>query len=98
MSQVQARLPFRSDTLLGVCEGIGEDFGFHANWLRIAFALGFYFSPAGVTAAYLGLGVLVLVSRSVYPKREHKPAVQISCDESHEQAQDVEATKLPLAA
>lgn len=31
MSQVQPRLPFRNDTFLGVCEGLGEDFGFHAN-------------------------------------------------------------------
>ena len=28
-------LPLRSQTLLGVCEAIGEDFGFIANYLRV---------------------------------------------------------------
>jgi phage shock protein PspC (stress-responsive transcriptional regulator) len=62
-------LPLRSDTVLGVCEAIGQDFGFHANWLRIAFALAFYWSPAGVISTYLTLGVLVLTSRLIVRDR-----------------------------
>lgn len=69
MPAAPARLPFRNDTLLGVCEAIGQDFGFHANWLRVAFAGTFYFSPTIVIGAYLALGALVLVSRFVFPDR-----------------------------
>ena len=38
MTAKQTALPFRSDTMLGVCQALGEDFGFHPNILRIAFA------------------------------------------------------------
>ena len=31
-------LPFRSDTILGVCEALGQDFGFNPTYLRIALA------------------------------------------------------------
>ena len=27
----------RDDTFFGICEGVGEDFGFNANWRRLAF-------------------------------------------------------------
>lgn len=57
----------RDDTFFGVCEAIGEDFGFHANWLRIALAVGTFFSPLGAVAAYAALGVLVLASRLLAP-------------------------------
>ena len=67
-----AALPFRNDTMLGVCQAIGEDFGFHPNWLRILFGGLFYFSPVGVIGAYLGLGVVVAMSRWVFPA---EPAV-----------------------
>jgi len=60
-------LPLRSDTILGVCEALGRDFGFHPNWLRIVFAAVFYLSPVGVSAVYLGLGVVVALTRWFYP-------------------------------
>lgn len=60
-------LPLRNDTLLGVCEAIGQDFGFNPNILRIALALLLYVSPAGVIAVYLGLGAAVALSRWLYP-------------------------------
>jgi phage shock protein PspC (stress-responsive transcriptional regulator) len=67
MSASQSNLFTREDTMLGVCQGIGEDFGFSANWLRIAFAVGLFFSPIGTILAYLGLGVVVLAARLIAP-------------------------------
>ena len=63
----KGNLILRNDTFFGVCEGLGQDFGFHANWLRIAFAAGFYFNPTIVIGTYLGLGVLVATSRFLIP-------------------------------
>ena len=53
--------------MLGVCEAIGEDFGFNPIVLRIAFAAGLFFSATWSIAAYLGLGLIVAFSRWVAP-------------------------------
>jgi phage shock protein C len=52
-------LPLRNDTILGVCEAIGRDFGFNPLWLRLAFIAPIFFMPTATIAAYLGLGVVV---------------------------------------
>ena len=57
--QPSTNLLLRNDTILGVCEAIGQDFGFHPNWLRLMFALSFYFNPVAVIGTYVGLGLLV---------------------------------------
>ena len=57
----------RNDTVLGVCEAIAQDSGIHSNLLRLAFAVGFFFSPAGALGAYLGLGVVVALVRWLVP-------------------------------
>lgn len=57
----------RSDTFLGVCEGIGQDFGFNANWLRIALGVGLLWNPMAMIAIYAALGVAVLASRLIFP-------------------------------
>ncbi|GAA4815896.1 hypothetical protein GCM10023232_09690 [Sphingosinicella ginsenosidimutans] len=67
MSASQSNLFTREDTMLGVCQAIGEDFGFSGNWLRVGFAVALFFSPVGAIAAYLGLGVVVLASRLIAP-------------------------------
>jgi phage shock protein C len=61
-------LPLRSHTILGVCEGIGEDFGFNPVLLRIPFAAGVLWSPSFTFAAYLALGAVVLASRLLFPR------------------------------
>ena len=58
----------REDTLLGVCQAIGDDFGINPLYLRIAFAIPVLWNPAIVFAAYLAVGALVLVSRLVFPR------------------------------
>jgi len=60
-------LPFRSDTILGVCEAVGEDLGFHPNWLRIPFAALILWNPEVIIASYLLLGVVVAVTRWFFP-------------------------------
>jgi phage shock protein PspC (stress-responsive transcriptional regulator) len=57
----------RNDTILGVCEAIGQDFGFHPNWLRVALAALVYFNPVAVIGGYLALGLVVAISRWVAP-------------------------------
>ncbi len=89
----QTPLPLRNDTILGVCEAIGQDFGFNPLWLRLAFIAPIFFAPSAAIAAYLGLGVVVAATRYFAP---NKPASQ--------QLVDVKATSveednaLPMAA
>ena len=64
----QVALPLRNHTILGVCEGIGEDFGFNPIWLRIPLAASVIWNPMIAFALYFGLGAIVLVSRLVFPK------------------------------
>ena len=57
----------RPHTVLGVCEGIGEDLGFNPLWLRLAFASGIFFAPMFVVGLYLALGLVVAGSRWAFP-------------------------------
>ena len=59
----------RPDTLLGVCEALGQDLGFNPNWLRVALAVGIFWNPWAIAATYLGLGVAVAVARLLTPER-----------------------------
>ena len=65
-------LPMRSQTLLGVCEAIGEDFGFNANYIRAPLGAIVVFNIWAAIGVYLGLGLVVLASRLLFPKA--KPA------------------------
>ena len=67
INQPEPALPFRSDTILGVCEAIGQDFGFNPLYLRLAFAGLFYFNPLMVIGSYLVLGAGVALARWLYP-------------------------------
>jgi phage shock protein PspC (stress-responsive transcriptional regulator) len=69
MPNANTNLLLRNDTVLGVCEAIGQDFGFHPNWLRLTLASLFYFFPLGVIGSYLGLGVAVAFTRWIAPDK-----------------------------
>ena len=89
----------RNDTFFGICEALGTDFGFHPNWLRVAFAVALFFDPALTAGTYLALGVPVVLARWIYPARS-KPA---TCDaplaETAKSAElNDEQQALPLAA
>lgn len=69
MQTVQPALPMRDHTVLGVCEGLGEDFGFNPIYLRIVFGACLVWQPVYDIGAYLALGSLVLISRLLVPTR-----------------------------
>lgn len=57
----------REDTMLGICEGLGEELGVPSNLLRVAFALGLFWNPVAVIATYLALGVALALFRWTFP-------------------------------
>jgi len=63
MTANKTPLPLRNDTLLGVCEAIGQDFGFNPTYLRLAFIAPLFFAPMATVAAYLGLGLVLAATR-----------------------------------
>ena len=83
-TNAQPSLPFRNDTILGVCEAIGQDFGFHANWLRVTLAGLFYFFPVAVVGGYLAAGVVVAAIRWFVPDRQQPAAARPGAEGSPE--------------
>lgn len=69
----QTPLPLRNDTILGVCEAIGQDFGFNPIWLRLAFIVPVFLAPMAAIAGYLVLGAIVAATRYFAPD---KPATE----------------------
>ena len=63
-------LPLRSSTFLGVCEAIGEDFGFNANYLRVPLGAIVVLNIWAALGAYAALGLVVLASRLLFPPRK----------------------------
>ena len=86
-------LPLRNDTILGVCEAIGRDFGFNPLWLRLAFIAPLFFAPGLTIAAYFGLGALVGLINWFAPD---KPASEQVVDAKATPVETDEA--MPLAA
>ena len=72
----QVALPLRSHTILGVCEAIGEDFGFNPTYLRVPLAAIVLWNPLIAIGAYLALGVVVLASRLLFPKPRAQQVVE----------------------
>lgn len=74
----------RPHTILGVCEALGDDFGFNPVYLRVAFAAGLFFSATWVIAAYLGLAAIVAVSRWASPVPSAQPVAAAEIVEQEE--------------
>ena len=98
MQTSKGNLFTRDDTFFGICEAIGEDFGFHANFLRIALAFAAYFNPLAAVGAYLGVGVLVLLSRLLAPNPRRAAAPETAEAPTTTADNDSERESLPLAA
>ena len=96
----EQHLFLRGDTILGVCEAIGQDFGFNPNWLRVALAVGIFFAPLAVIVGYVALSVPIAIARWAFPaRRSASPVVQLAAEEtSHVASQDKVEEVLPLAA
>jgi phage shock protein PspC (stress-responsive transcriptional regulator) len=92
MPSANTNLLLRNDTVLGVCEAIGQDFGFHPNWLRLTLASLFYFFPAGVVGTYLALGVAVAFTRWIAPDSAEAAKTVVY------EAIEISANPLPIAA
>ena len=78
--QTYTPLPLRSHTILGVCEAIGEDFGFNPVLLRIPLAASVIVNPIIAIGTYFALGLAVLASRLLFPqaKAATSPTPQVS--------------------
>ena len=98
MSSNSANLVLRNDTILGVCEAIGQDFGFHPNWIRLTLASFFYWFPFHVIGAYLLLGVIVLASRWIAPVQAEATAPRLAAETPAAAEQDAEEKDLAMAA
>lgn len=59
----------RRDTFFGICEAVGQDFGFNPLWLRLAFVAPLFFFPVQTFLGYFALGGVVLASRLLFPAR-----------------------------
>ena len=59
----------RRDTFFGICEAVGQDFGFNPLWLRLAFVAPLFFFPAQTFIGYFALGLVVLASRLIFPAK-----------------------------
>lgn len=99
----------RDDTFLGICQAIGEDFGFNPVWLRLLFALPVMFAPVATLGAYLGLGAIVLISRLLAPRPKRKaaavveavepaPAARVEAQAAVVAESDADQFALPMAA
>lgn len=58
----------RKDTFFGICEAVGQDYGFNPLWLRLAFVAPLFFFPVQTFAGYFALGGVVLASRLIHPR------------------------------
>ena len=88
----------RNDTMLGVCQSLGEDFGLHPNILRVAFGVGLIVAPLAVIAAYAAMAVIVALNHWIFPRpwpveAEAKPAAG-----ADREAEAVEAPSFAEAA
>ena len=84
----------RDDTMFGVCEALGEDFGFDPLWLRITLALMLLWNPVASAAFYAGAALLVLASRLLAPNPRR--AAPVEAEEA--EAVEPDAERLPIAA
>jgi phage shock protein PspC (stress-responsive transcriptional regulator) len=86
----QVALPLRNHTIFGVCEGIGEDFGFNPVLLRVALSAMVLWSPMIAIGSYLALGLVVLASRLLFPEPKGDAAtapVAVAANETQEYAE-----------
>jgi phage shock protein PspC (stress-responsive transcriptional regulator) len=94
----------RDDTLLGICQALGDDFGFNPLFLRVALAAGLLWNPLAMVAIYLGAGAIVLVSRLLAPDSrrpaaaEPAEAAEAAAAPEAGPAADQDREPLPIAA
>jgi phage shock protein PspC (stress-responsive transcriptional regulator) len=88
-------IAFRNDTVLGICQGLGDDLGINPNFFRVALASGIMFAPFVMIGIYLAMGVVVFASRTFVPNRVRHGAAERTSSEPAAGNDDLE---LPRAA
>jgi phage shock protein PspC (stress-responsive transcriptional regulator) len=78
-------LPLRAHTILGVCEAIGEDFGFNPTFLRVPLAAMVIVNPLWAFGAYFALGGVVMLSRLLFPRPKYEAAASATPAPANEQ-------------
>ena len=86
----------RRDTFFGICEAVGQDFGFNPLWLRLAFVAPLFFFPVQTFIGYFALGLVVLASRLIFPAKAAARPTPNAIDVAAPQAEKAE--ELALAA
>lgn len=98
MQSYQAAIFWRDDTLFGACEALGEDFGFNPLFPRVALSLGLLWDPLMMIYAYLGLAVIVLISRLLAPNPRPLVRAGAEAEPGPAAAGRVDQYPLPMAA
>lgn len=86
----------RRDTFFGICEAVGQDFGFNPLWLRLAFVAPLFFFPVQTFIGYFALGLVVLASRLTFPAKATAQPAPSAIEVTAQQAEKTE--ELALAA
>jgi phage shock protein C len=91
-------LLIRDDTLLGVCEALGRDFGFNPFILRASLAAALLWNPAVIIGGYLAAALVIGMIRIAMP--DPVQAEQVAAAAPAPAARTVEAERepQPLAA
>lgn len=98
MPSAQPSLLARDDTFFGVCQGIADDFGFDPLWLRLALTLLLFFYPVATIGSYAAVGMIVLLSRLLFPD-PRAAAVELVSEQEPGAARVAGAQyQLPIAA
>ena len=70
----------RHDTFFGICEAVGQDFGFNPLYIRLAINAPLFFFPVQTFAAYFALGGIVLASRLLFPNKAAAQAAPVAAE------------------
>ncbi len=99
MQSAQPSLFARNDTFLGVCEGLGQDLGINPLWLRLALIPPLFFYPAFTVGGYLAAGIVVLLSRLLFPNPRIAAAAEAAPEPQPVEVEEpAEAEQVSLAA
>jgi phage shock protein PspC (stress-responsive transcriptional regulator) len=71
-------LLFRDDTVLGVCEALGRDFGFNPFFLRAALAASLLWNPVVIIGGYVAAAIVIGLVRIAFPDPQKAEVTEAS--------------------
>lgn len=93
METANQNLFTRDDTFLGICQGLGEDLGVNPDIFRVAMIPALFFFPVQTLLAYFGAGVLVLLSRLIFPAAPRVRKAGHDRDDDQQEPSDAQLAK-----